>query len=190
MEGKEDAHVDQRDEAGMETKESAHDSVDLPAFTNSFQEPPHSPGSPLDTGSVSITAEHYVDSSSLQADHVQHSSPSRAASASSAFDMDGFPLFGNTFRHWMSSGTASKQGDIDPSVHMSVSQKFSVEAVRLLLSHGKHVLMSLKLQDVGSGSPAPIVRSRQPGIREGTDESCDLPKRYFYVFNCQHARDG
>lgn len=95
----------------------------------------HSTNSSFDTGSASITVEPCVDCSSLPADHPSHSSPS----AASSHNMAGLPLFGGTFRHWMYGGTntAPKQSTADAKVHMSMSNKSSVEAVSFIFLSAK-----------------------------------------------------
>ena len=96
--------------------------------------------------------------------------------------MAGLPLFGGTFRHWMGSATATapKQSNVDSRGHVFVSSRRSVDAVSLVAA-GRKLLnadtLLLQLQDLESGPSALPARHRQPGIRENTDESCDLPQR-------------
>ena len=79
------------------------------------------------------------------------------------------------------TATAPKQSNVDSKGHVSMSSKRSVEAVSLLSFDFARVLadaFGFQLQDVGSGCTLQRSRLKQLGIREHTDESCDLPKRY------------
>ena len=156
-------------------------SDDLPfVCSTTLTQTSHSAGSSFDTGSTSITAESSYYSSSLHpADHLSHSS---STSTAPSHDMAALPLFGGTFRHWMGSTTATapKQSNIDSRGHVFVSSKRSVDAVSLVAAGCKLLnadTLLLQLQDLGSGPSTLPARHRQPGIRENTDESCDLPKR-------------
>ena len=168
---------------GTRAEGTSTEQDDLPSLcsdTNTYTS--HTTATSLDTGSASITAEPCLDccASLPQADHPSpHSSP---APAEPSHDMAGLPLFGGTFRHWMSgsSATAPKQSDVDSKGHVFMSTKRSGEAVsELYCSLAKVVAddSSSQLQDIGSESPVQTSRLRQPGIREHTDESCDLPQR-------------
>lgn len=104
------------------------DNTDLPSLCSTAEtRSSHSNRSSFDTGSVSIITEHCVDCSSLRTEQPSYPSPS----ADSSHSMAGLPLFGDTFRHWMSGGAATppKQNVSDAKVHTSMSNKRSIEAV-------------------------------------------------------------
>ena len=94
----------------------------------------HSPGSSFDTGLTSITAEHYIDWSSLEANRPPHrSSPPSALSQ----EMAGLLTFSGTFRHWMggqSAADGSTQNSLASHVHALAPTQSSVETVSLLLT--------------------------------------------------------
>lgn len=80
-----------------------------------------------------------------------------------------------------SAATAPKQSHVDSGGHVSMSTKRSAEVVSLHSVRCMALVADtqiLQLHDLGSGSTPQHARLRQPGIREHTDESCDLPKRY------------
>ncbi|KAK3725983.1 hypothetical protein LTR37_000131 [Vermiconidia calcicola] len=74
--------------------------------------------------------------------------------------MAGLPLFHGTFRNWMTGGssTASKPSNVDSQGHGVMGTMRSMDTP----------------QDLGNSSPTPHSRFRQPGIREHTDDSCEL----------------
>ena len=133
----------------------------------------------VEQGSVSITAEPDHDCASLPPPHLSHSSPT---TSTLLHDMAGLPLFGHTFRSWMGGTTATspKQTNVDSQGHVFLSNRGSIEAVSLSRPSITKIVLTntlLKLQDIGSGSRSYGSVRRQPGIREHTDESSDLPRR-------------
>ncbi|KAK3705894.1 hypothetical protein LTR37_013047 [Vermiconidia calcicola] len=76
--------------------------------------------------------------------------------------MAGLPLFHGTFRNWMTGGStaAPKPGNVDSQGHGVMGTIRSMDTP----------------QDFGNSSPTPHPRSRQSGIRDHTDDSCELPR--------------
>jgi hypothetical protein len=127
----------------------------------------------------SITAEPDHDCASLPPPQFSHSSPT---TSTLPYDMAGLPLFGHTFRSWMGGTTATspRQTNVDSQGHVFLSNRGSVEAVSLSHPGIPSIVLTstpLQLQDIGSGTCSLRSVRRQPGIRERTDESSDLPRR-------------
>lgn len=121
--------------------------------------------SPLDSeGSASIIVQPDIDTPSLLTEHHSHSSPF----SPSPSDMAGLPLFG--LKHWMSGGSvpAPKQINAQVSCYVCIYQSSLHDSIA--------DLRALQFQQQGQENHI-YRRPNVPGIRERTDESCDLPLR-------------
>ena len=116
-------------EAG-EARSTGDNSDDLPSVCSStFTQATNSAGSSLDTRSASITAVPYPYFSSLYTAHpLSHSSVS---SPDASHDMAGLPLFGGTFRQWMTGVTTTvpKRSNDNVKAHLPVSTERPVQPV-------------------------------------------------------------
>ncbi|KAK6390239.1 hypothetical protein LTR65_005839 [Meristemomyces frigidus] len=108
----------------------------------------HSPSSPS-IGSASITEEPdlHASSSSLPQQNPTQQHPPPAVAAD---DMAGLRPFGQTFRHWIGSG---------PVPQASLNTDYS----------------GIHYEDAAFAAPAAPARCREPGIRQHSDESFDMP---------------
>ena len=164
--------------AGEESVTAENNSEDLPSLCSTVRtcSSTHSSGSLSDTGLVSITAEPGLDCSSLRrADRTSHSS---SIPEPASYGMAGLPLWSGTFRNWMTGGSnaAPREPSVDSDEQLHLKHRQSIEAV----SHEPFNCADLDANEVQShrGDPGSYSSLRRPGIRERTDESCDLPKRF------------